>query len=480
MNPDGVHLISISDAQLALLGSDGVLHSEPGAAITVGKQLLFGRDATRALRRRPRAAVRSFWSELGHEQSADGQSHAELAHAQLGALWRSKASPDDPAVLIVPPYYFDRDQLGLLLGIAEDCGIRVRAMVESPVAASCEPWPDVALLHLELDENDCVLTLLDQEEGVRRRECRVLADHGLWRYREALLQQASRAFLTSPTRFDVFGSGDSEQAVFDALFEAPPTASGESEGCMLSVVYRGRRYEAPLEASAFETAAAKLVQAIRGFVARAGGAAAPLGIQLGARAAALPGLVAALQNLDAAKLRCLPPNADLEGARARLASFGPDEAVRLLTTLSWPTGGGRAEASRPQSADRRRPGAAPAERAEAARPQSADRRRPGAAPAGAAPTPTHLRVGDLLHALGANPLLLEATGQPLPAKAKQSAAGLEVSLRAGQVFLNGEAARAAERNGKTFDPAQPLALGDRIALKTGVELHFVAVTRDGA
>ena len=344
MSAQALHAIALSDARIALLGADGAHFEEPGVALAAAgdvRRARFGFAARRASRANPRALCDRIWSEPDGEAASAARSESggvrncDLAHAQLSALLQRVAEPRAPVLLIVPASYHERGALGVLLGIAQAAGFHVRALMETPLAASAAPWPNVARAHLELDEHDCVLTLLDQSETVQKRAVRPLAEHGLRRVRDALFAQAARALLASPARFDAFGSAESEQAVHDALF----TSIAPTPMTALRFSHAGRALEVQLEAREQEAALEKFTGAVCAHVARAFAHTAPTppGIELGAFAACVPGLARALETKCGAQVRTLAPNADLEGAHAHAAHIlaHSDDKVRLLTALPW-------------------------------------------------------------------------------------------------------------------------------------------------
>ena len=68
------------------------------------------------------------------------------------------------AVVIVPGHY-TREQLGLLLGLVQECRIPVRAMVNAAAAASAQPWPGHQLMYLDAGLHRVTATRLRQGEG---------------------------------------------------------------------------------------------------------------------------------------------------------------------------------------------------------------------------------------------------------------------------------------------------------------------------
>jgi hypothetical protein len=110
-------------------GGEPVLVGEPspGFAMLHQGRVLVGEEAARRHRLAPLHAQNRFWHGLGLEAlpwSAQGVGTvADLAHAHLAATLASTRGDDANAELLlaVPPGY-TRDQLGLLVGIANERG----------------------------------------------------------------------------------------------------------------------------------------------------------------------------------------------------------------------------------------------------------------------------------------------------------------------------------------------------------------------
>ncbi|MGI9257587.1 MAG: hypothetical protein ACR2QQ_02010, partial [Gammaproteobacteria bacterium] len=141
--------IDINDANLIVADDTGVLATEPGYAVVGRDGVLTGKAAYAQARLRPRETSNRFWQELSLEENSSGldgvANTAQLAFAQLESLWTRFGGAGHDAVLVVPDHY-SREQLGLLLGLAVECGMPVRSLVNSAVAASPRPYPGQQLI----------------------------------------------------------------------------------------------------------------------------------------------------------------------------------------------------------------------------------------------------------------------------------------------------------------------------------------------
>src|SRR5690606_25694718 len=143
--------IEINDSGLVVANAEGVLAVEPGYALAERGNIVTGSEAYRQARLKPRQVSNRYWSELSLEPGSSGidgvGNAAELAYAQLSDIWRRLGS-EDPVVFVVPGYY-SREQLGLLVGLAEEAGVTVAALVDAAAAASMRPYPARQLVYVD-------------------------------------------------------------------------------------------------------------------------------------------------------------------------------------------------------------------------------------------------------------------------------------------------------------------------------------------
>src|SRR5687767_5376996 len=140
----GAIAIEINDSGLAVANDSGVIALEPGFARIEGGRIVTGEQARARARLQPRQTSSRFWSQLSMDSGSAGsdiaKSSAELAFAQLESLWQ-RAEAGATAVVLVVPGGYRTEQLGLLLGLAQECGMPVRALVDAAAAASVRPYP---------------------------------------------------------------------------------------------------------------------------------------------------------------------------------------------------------------------------------------------------------------------------------------------------------------------------------------------------
>jgi hypothetical protein len=332
--------IELNDAEIRAALGDTVVAVEPGYALLDGDSLVTGSEAARAVRLKPRQTFDRFWSDLNQEALPHphprASSLADLAYAQLSSLWDRFGKGVDEVVFVVPGTY-RRDQLGLLLGMAEACGLPARGLVDAAVASSRQHYPARALAHLDAGLHGAVLTVLGQEGGVSRETVESTATVGLAALRERWLAAIAAAFLTQ-TRFDPLHDAQAEQALFDQL-PACLEALRQRGATRLEIEIRGAKLAADLKRSDLANATDDLYRSLIELIRRVQPADAPLVLQVSQRLAQLPGLPERLAEIADLETVITPPEAACQGALARLAGIRTGNGrLELVRRLAWDTG----------------------------------------------------------------------------------------------------------------------------------------------
>ena len=115
------------------------------------------------------------------------------------------------------PAGHSREQLGLLLGVASECGVQLSGLVDAAVAATALEPAGERVLHLDLELHHAVLTLLEGD-GVelRRTQSELLPRHGLLALQEKWVEAIAGAFVRR-TRFDPLHEARNEQVLWNSL-----------------------------------------------------------------------------------------------------------------------------------------------------------------------------------------------------------------------------------------------------------------------
>jgi len=352
--------IEINDAGVVVADANGVLAIEPGYAFVESNAVTTGRDAYASARIHPRRSSNRFWDALSLAPDSAGidgvGSTAELAYAQLASLWAAHGRSDRDCVFLVPGHY-GREQLGVLLGLAQECGITVRAMVTAAVAAAEAPHPDAQLVFVDAGLHRVSVTPLEQGDDVAALPEHVLENVGIASVTDQLAKRVAELFVLA-TRFDPFHSATSEQRMYDRLADWLAALDGQTESITLDLSDGGDALEVEVTREQLLGTMSGFHRAIVQLVAQCREPGEPLVVQLSDRLAALPGIVAALERLDDATVIAVErAGGPLSVARHIDTLCGSGAGIRLLKRLPWrqaaaarPSGQAAAPAS-PRPAD---------------------------------------------------------------------------------------------------------------------------------
>jgi hypothetical protein len=330
--------IEFNDAGIAVADAESVLAIEPGYAVVERDKIVTGRDAVAKARLYPRQASNRFWNALGLEPGSAGseitQSAAELAFAQIDSLWRRFGGGADDAVLVVPGH-IRGEQLGLGLGLANECGIEVRAIVATAVAASVRPYPGHQLLYVDAGLYRVSATLIEQgsSEAIVSSEQSVITT-GLAGLTEGFARRIAELFVRA-TRFDPLHRAETEQMLYDRL-PGWLERLRDQERIEITLPQHGEEQKITLERDALRSVAAGFNRALVQLIAYYRQPGQSVVIQLSAHLAALPVVAGELARLDDTRIERLPP-----GHAARSVLLKPEliEArtgeVKLLKRLGW-------------------------------------------------------------------------------------------------------------------------------------------------
>jgi len=442
-------ILVAGDEPPRLLRIDEDCLESPGFALPDKKALITGRAAERQARLLPRRIMNRFWDSLSTAPldpplPAAGNL-AEVACSHLGLVW-NQARRFGNALVIAVPAGFQRTQLGLLLGMAQELGIAVQGFVSLPVAAAA-PEPGVLHLHVDVHLHRFEVSILRAGDRLELLEASTVSEKGLEGLHKLWAQAAAAEFVRM-TRFDPLHSAETEQelyrrlpAVLAALQRAPATTVAIPAGHSSYSV-------SLMRAMILETARPvydELLAAVQDAARRGAAPGETTCVQLSQRVAQLPGILERLRKIPNTRIVELPAGA---------AALALPSLWRELTDGRRPSGASFFS-SRPWAAGNR---SAPAE------------------PAAAAPQPTHLLYRSLAYPLTATPLRI---GTQLPAQGRgirieANADGIDpehctVQLQDEKVMLTDLSSNGTFLNDRRVEGSVPLRIGDAIRLGNSAE-----------
>lgn len=341
---DALLAVELNDAGIVLarMAADGpqtVGDASPGVATLQDGRVLVGAAAAARQRIAPLHVQNRYWHALGTEplpwQAPGIATAADLAHAHLAALLAEPVRAGARHVLLAVPPGHTREQLGLLVGITNECGVTVRGLVDQGLAGCATLAAVPHMLHLDLHQHQAVATLVEvvrAESMLRRARYELLPGCGVLAFQQSLAQSVATAFVRE-TRFDPLHEAGTEQSLHDAL---PRWLAALAASDTIPVEFQGAAatHRIDLRREQLEQAVAGLCDQVLGLVQRARPAGTPLQVCVSPRVAAVPGLTARLAGLRDCLVVELPAGAAALGAlQFAAAILRPEGAIALVHRL---------------------------------------------------------------------------------------------------------------------------------------------------
>ena len=327
----------INDAGISVLSAERLLYREPGFALLDDDELTTGSKAFENARIKPRRIQNRFWSGLTTDALPDRRfqhlSAADLVSRQLEQIWQAVASSGDRLVVAVPAY-MTGENLGLLLGIANELDVPIVGLVDAAVAATRREYQGAVPVHVDLSLHVATLSRLRQSGQVQLDRSAIIENSGMLSLYDGWIRIISDAFVKQ-SRFDPLHTAETEQLLLDRLGDWLTAASG-SDSVTLEIEYRGISHKAELEALDLISAAAPVYQRIASQLRAIYRAEETPAIQLSDRAARMPGLPEMLAARVGGEVFLLEPGATARGLLTRCRDMQRgDGGVTLIRQLPW-------------------------------------------------------------------------------------------------------------------------------------------------
>ena len=325
-------VLELNDAEITLSRDGTVAYQEPGIASLAGRIPVFGNDALATARLDPRRSENQYFARMNgepvHATAPGVANQADLVYRHLRQI-AAVADLDGAAVHLVVPSNSTPDQLGLLLGIAQEAGLEVASLLDAAVAAACTASLPAEARLLDVSLHRASVATLVCESTVRRVGAEEIAEAGLLRLLEGWVDAVADRFVAE-TRFDPLSIAATEQQVFDQVYAAVARASnGAPAELTVEVAHRGdtRTVDLPLS-----VLAAKSAQRYEVLAQHIGG---PTTLALTRRAQRLPGLTSLLEGVGHTVVR-LDIEASRTGVRASADTLEAGDGVSFVSAVPTP------------------------------------------------------------------------------------------------------------------------------------------------
>ncbi len=327
-----------------LLDLDGQVQESPGFALPQKKGLLVGKTAERKAHLFPRQILNRFWDQLNTEPleqpgKYSPQNHAEIVYRHLSFIWQQLQSHGDPIVMAVPSFY-EREHLGLILGIAQELDMPVKGFVPLSLAASSHVSPEKMLMYLDIHLHRIEVIYLEQGEHLTLRDSATTAEKGLLHLYREWVDMIAREFVRS-TRFDPFHQAASEQELYDRL---PGILSHfqHNSSLVFEITGGSTPYSITLERDSIihkaESVYREILRSIKRMQNKRGKGQTSLALQLSHRLSRLPGCKEMLATLKEAQIIELDRGAAASSVPEiwhQLAAQGNNQGISFFTSRPW-------------------------------------------------------------------------------------------------------------------------------------------------
>ena len=342
LNDTGILAAAAESA--GLISLDGQSLESPGFALPQKKDMLVGRAAESKAHLFPRQILNRFWDQINTEPLERAtrhapQNNAEIAFRHLSVIWPQLQNFGDEIVVLTPGFY-EKSQLGLILGIAQELGIPVKGFLPAALAAASRPVPDKLLLHLDIHLHRLEVVYLEQGEKLTLRDTATTSEKGLLYLHRQWVDAIAREFVRT-TRFDPFHQAASEQELYDRL-PAIISHMQHNPSMLLELNGKAAPYSITLERDLMvhggESVYAEILRLIdRMQDKRAGGHKSTV-LQVSHRLARLPGCMEMLRSIKDTQIIELDQEAGVFGALEiwrRLEAQHKHPGVSFFTSRSW-------------------------------------------------------------------------------------------------------------------------------------------------
>jgi len=424
----------------------GQMFVSPGYALLTEQGITTGNAALEKAYLQPQQSFNQYWRQLNlsplPSPTSQARHNADLAYAQLLQLHKESGSPEE--VVFATPGSFDRDQLSVLLGLANAAPFKTVGLIDSAVAAvnqadlmSPKHASSNHFLHLDIQLHQLVLTRLSVGDPfIERTAVEVITDSGLKTFYDIWARYVANQFIQQ-YRYDPLHTAEGEQQLYDSLPLWLEKVNGDQE-ITVSLDSPQGTYKLNLNRNDLlacsQSKVEQLQQKLASFTIE--------GDKLIAshRADLLPSLTLQL-GID----QTLPANAAMAGCLENMESITNNSGdIHFVTKLPIP----QCHNQETSAETKQPPATAPEE------PESA---------------PTHLLYQHRAHAIG-NTLYIHQDEQGL-SFSQQQPSDTKIFVENGQTYFQSEQTDPSSPNSST-----PLQIGEAITIGTH-SLRLIEVTR---
>ncbi|NKB34597.1 MAG: hypothetical protein GKR91_16005 [Pseudomonadales bacterium] len=211
-------VIELNDRGIKVGDESGIIVQSPGFALVVDDNLEVGETAEQQARLQPTNSFNKYWHDLNLEPISHGKKFrhfADLAYAQLMHL--AEVGEINKDVIFAVPGNFTRQQLAILLGLAQQSPFTTVGVVDSALAAAVNSAQAEHFIFADIQLHQVVLTKLAIADDHLVTEGVVqIPGVGNQNFMNLMMQIATDMFIQQ-CRFNPQHNAESEQQLYNEL-----------------------------------------------------------------------------------------------------------------------------------------------------------------------------------------------------------------------------------------------------------------------
>ncbi len=259
-----MNIVELSDHNIRFSNSNETLIESPGFANIALGTPIFGDEARQQYRLHPRQSFNQFWSQLNLDPLANTNNlfrhQADLAYHHLNSLANSCELSGD--VVFVIPGNYTRNQLAVLLGLAEKCSFTPKGLVDKAVLATANSTESDHLIYVDIQLHQAVLTSLKIIDGQLIRDSVLqIPGAGLLTLEDAWANMITDAFV-SQSRFDPLHNAETEQFIYNQL-PLWLNQSAQDNEVFMEINHKGTVHQASINRGHFEQRSKRIFALIK-------------------------------------------------------------------------------------------------------------------------------------------------------------------------------------------------------------------------
>lgn len=283
------YVIELADADIKVARSGEIVLRSPGYALINDDQVEVGESAYNQARLHPRRSHNQFWHRLSldalNNPTPYYRHHADLVHAHLKHI--AERIEDTAEVIFAVPGSYSKEQLSLLLGVAQESPLQVVGLVDMATAAAAMYPLHHPSYYLDIYLHQAVINRLDVTDRITRGKVVPVKGLGLVKLYDRWVQLIADAFIEQ-CRFDPLHNAETEQALYRQLPQWLK-AIGQQPEVLLEIESAANRFQARLIQEQVIARAMPFYEQLKAALTELD-AAVPLQLMVSERLAHLPGI----------------------------------------------------------------------------------------------------------------------------------------------------------------------------------------------